>query len=213
MIMDFLTNNIIAKGGWVMVPIILGSIIALGITIERGMALWKIRINIKSYVDDIFSLLDKGHRDLAADACLRTQHPIGRVFAAAINQWNDDRVTTERLMEHVGNDEIAGLEKNMNIIMVIVGVEPMLGFLGTILGLIRAFMAWEVAASSVTVEQLAAGIYQAMVTTAGGLLVAIPFYIIYSIYMGRIQAAARDMNHYGEELLTLLKDASSRKRK
>jgi biopolymer transport protein ExbB/TolQ len=97
--------------------------------------------------------------------------------------------------------------------MVIVAVEPMMGFLGTIIGLIQAFMVWEMAGASVTVERLAAGIYQAMITTAGGLIVAIPYYIIYNLYMGRINAAARDMNHYGEELLSIMRNSGSRKRK
>jgi biopolymer transport protein ExbB len=85
--------------------------------------------------------------------------------------------------------------------MVIVGVEPMLGFLGTILGLIQAFMTWESYASSITVSQLAAGIYQAMITTAGGLIVAIPYYIIYHVFMNKTDSIIKDMNHYGGILL------------
>jgi biopolymer transport protein ExbB len=211
--MDVLANNIIVKGGWVMVPIILGSIIALGLTVERGMLLWKIRLDVRKFADDIFSLIERGHRDLAIESCARTEHPIGRVFAAGLEHWGEDLTEVERIMEHEGNEEVNKLEKNMNLFMVIVAVEPMMGFLGTIIGLIQAFMVWEMAGASVTVERLAAGIYQAMITTAGGLIVAIPYYIIYNLYMGRINAAARDMNHYGEELLSIMRNSGSRKRK
>jgi biopolymer transport protein ExbB len=213
MLMDILTNNIIVKGGWVMVPIILGSIIALGLTIERGMLLWKIRLNARSFADGIFTLLRQGNFEAAAERCAGTINPLGRVLATGIERRGDDPADIEAAMEHTGNDEVARLEKNMPAFMIIVGVEPMLGFLGTILGLIQAFMAWEKAATSVTVEQLAAGIYQAMITTAGGLLVAIPFYIIYNLYMNRISTIARDMNHFGEELIAALKAAPARKRK
>ncbi len=211
--MDVLTNNIIVKGGWVMVPIILGSIVALGLTVERGMLFWRIRLDVKKFTDEIFSLLERGHIDLAIEACARTEHPIGKVFSVGLSHRGDDPVEIERNMEHIGNEETALLEKNMHIFLVIVGVEPMLGFLGTIIGLIGAFMAWEVAGASVTVEKLAGGIYQAMITTAGGLIVAIPYYVIYSMYINRISNIARDMNHYGEKLVQILKNLPSRKKK
>ena len=196
-----------------MIPIILGSIIALGLAVERGMLLWKIRLDVKKFTDTIFSLLEKGHTDRAIEECGKTEHPIGRVLAAGLAHRGSEAVEIERHMEHIGNEEVALLEKNMHVFLVIVGVEPMLGFLGTIIGLIGAFMAWEAAGAAVTVEKLAGGIYQAMITTAGGLSVAIPYYIIYSIYMNRINGIARDMNHYGEKLVHVLKDISSRKKK
>lgn len=211
--MDILTNNIIVKGGWVMLPILLGSVIALGLAIERGMLLWKTRLNARAFTDGILSLVMQGNFAAADERCAGTTHPIGRVFTAGLERREDSTAEIEAAMEHVGNDEVSRLEKNMPILMIIVGAEPMLGFLGTIIGLIQAFMAWEKAASSVTVEQLAAGIYSAMITTAAGLIVAIPFYIIYNLYTGRINNIARDLNHYGEELVKTLKSAPQRKRK
>ncbi len=211
--MDVLTGTIIVKGGWMMIPIILGSIVALGLTVERGMLLWKIRLNVNTFTENLFSLIERGHMDLAIEECARTEHPIGRVLGVGLAHRADEPAEIERYMEHTGNEEVALLQKNMHVLLVIVGVEPMLGFLGTIIGLIGAFMAWEAAGAAVTVEKLAGGIYQAMITTAGGLSVAIPYYIIYSIYMNRINGIARDMNHYGEKLVHILKNSSSRKKK
>ncbi len=211
--MGILTDNIIVKGGWVMVPILLGSVIAFALAIERGTKLWRARLDVRKFTDDVFSLIAADEIGQALALCRTVQHPIGRIFEICIERRGENAADIERMMEHEGNGLIATFEKNMNIFMIIVGVEPLLGFLGTILGLIQAFMAWEVAANTVTVEQLAAGIYQAMITTGGGLLVAIPFYIVYSIYTGRIAAIARDMNHYGEELLLAMKDKGARKRK
>ena len=211
--MDFLTNNIIVKGGWVMIPIILGSIIALGLAVERGMLLWKTRLNIKKFTDEIFSLVERGHVDQAVEACAKTAHPIGRVFETGLAHREKERSEIERYMEHAGNEEVALLEKNMHIFLVIVAVEPMMGFLGTIIGLIQAFMAWEVAGATVTVEKLAGGIYQAMITTAGGLIVAIPYYIVYSLYANRISSVVKDMNHFGEKLAVMLAGTSPGKKK
>lgn len=88
--------------------------------------------------------------------------------------------------------------------MIIIGVEPMLGFLGTIVGLIEAFMTWEQLGTNITVSALAAGIYEAMITTAGGLIVAIPAFILYHLIMGKIKSHAQEMTYYGNELLDLL---------
>lgn len=202
--MNILMNNIIVKGGWVMIPIILGSIIAFGLTVERGMLLWKIRLDVKKFTDDILFLVGKGDFTQAQVLCRNTPHPVGKVFLAGLEHRGEDAAFIERIMEHEGNDQVTRLEKNMTGLMTIIGVEPLLGFLGTIIGLINAFMAWEIHATTVTVEQLAAGIYQAMITTAGGLLVAIPYYIVYNIFTGRINAAARELNHHGEDLVRAL---------
>jgi biopolymer transport protein ExbB len=212
MFMDLLTDNIIVKGGWVMVPIILGSITAFALAIERGMVLWKSRLDTRKFTDFVSSLIKKGAIKEAKDYCATTLHPIGRVFSNALDCWGDTPAEIEGIMEHAGNEEVSRLEKNMSILLIIVGVEPMMGFLGTIIGLIKAFMAWEAAASTVTVEHLAAGIYQAMITTAGGLLVAIPFYIVYGLYTSRINAIARELNHHGEELLRVKTERPARKR-
>ncbi len=202
--MNFFTDNIIVKGGWVMVPIILGSIVAVALVIERGMVFRKIRLDVQKFIDEIFFLAGKNEMVRAMEICSGTAHPIGPVLKAGLMHMDEDMDEIERVMEREGNRQIALLEKNLGFLMVVVGVEPMLGFLGTIIGLIRAFMAWEKAAATVTVDQLAAGIYQAMITTAGGLIVAIPFYIIYNYFTSRVNTITRELNHNGDELLSVL---------
>jgi len=189
-----------------MVPIILGSIIASGFVIERSLFFWKIRIDIKKFSDEIFFLLGKGEFARALEVCGNTAHPLSDIFRTGLERRDGNILDIERAMEREGNRQIAALEKNLNYLMVIVGVEPLLGFLGTILGLIQAFMNWETHAASVTVDQLAAGIYQAMITTAGGLLVAIPFYIIYHFFLNKINSITRELNQSGDEFLTILNE-------
>jgi len=107
-------------------------------------------------------------------------------------------------MEREGEEQIQYLEGYLGALLIIIGVEPMLGFLGTIIGLIKAFMAWEQIGSNITVNALAAGIYQAMITTAAGLIVAIPGYILYHLLVGKIKSQAQEMSYYGNELIDVL---------
>lgn len=189
-----------------MIPIILGSIIALAIVINRINYFLSIKMDVDSFIDKIHSLVRADKIDQAVNECSGVKHPIGKVFRAGLENIHKDRTGIERSMERSGTVEIADAEKYMLLLVIIIGVEPMLGFLGTIIGLINSFMAWEKFAASVTVDFLAGGIYQAMITTAGGLMVAIPYYIIYHVMVGRINRLARELNHQGEELLDLIQD-------
>ncbi|PKL18841.1 MAG: hypothetical protein CVV49_04040 [Spirochaetae bacterium HGW-Spirochaetae-5] len=201
-----ISTTLIFKGGFIMIPIILGSIIALAIVINRINYFLSIKMDVDSFIDKIHSLVRADKIDQAVNECSGVKHPIGKVFRAGLENIHKDRTGIERSMERSGTVEIADAEKYMLLLVIIIGVEPMLGFLGTIIGLINSFMAWEKFAASVTVDFLAGGIYQAMITTAGGLMVAIPYYIIYHVMVGRINRLARELNHQGEELLDLIQD-------
>jgi biopolymer transport protein ExbB len=196
--------SLILKGGIVMIPIILGSIIALAIILERFWTLWKIRLNISRFAQEIFHHLEKEQIQKALEHCARVRHPIGSLFRLGIVNRSLPRNEVEDMMEREGDEQIQYLERYLGALMIIIGVEPMLGFLGTIVGLIEAFMTWEQLGTNITVSALAAGIYQAMITTAAGLIVAIPGFILYHLIMGRIKIHAQEMTYYGNELLDLL---------
>lgn len=196
--------SLLMKGGPIMIPIILGSIIALAIILERLWTLWRIRLNIPRFTREIFQDLERGHFQRALERCSRVRHPIADVFRLGILNRHLQRNEVEALMEREGNEQIQYLERYMGALIIIIGVEPMMGFLGTIIGLIQAFMAWEQMGPNITVNALAAGIYQAMITTAAGLSVAIPGFIFYHLIMGKIKHHAQEMTYYGNELLDLL---------
>ncbi len=196
--------RIIMQGGWVMIPIILGSVVALGFVLERLWYFLSIRLNVPRFAEEILASVKQGRLEDAKELCQRTSHPLARVFEQGLQNSDEERDEIERLMEREGNRQITLVEKNLNALVVVIGVEPLLGFLGTILGLIQAFMVWEKFSTSVTVSTLAAGIYQAMITTAAGLIVAIPYYVIYNIFLSKVNATARDINHCGDELLSAL---------
>ena len=196
--------SLIIKGGPIMIPIILGSIVALAIILERFWALWKIRLDLPQFAEKIFLLLKKGQFQRALELCETVRHPIADVFKLGILNRTLKREEIESMMEREGEEQIQYLEQYLGALLIIIGVEPMLGFLGTIVGLIQAFMTWEHLGSNITVSALAAGIYQAMITTAAGLSVAIPAYILYHLIVGKIKSHAQEMTYYSNELLDTL---------
>jgi len=187
-----------------MVPIILGSIIALAIILERFWTLWRIRLNIQQFAQEIFLSLERGQFQKALERCGKVRHPIADVFKLGILNRTLKREEIESMMEREGDEQVQYLERYLGALLIIIGVEPMLGFLGTIVGLIQAFMAWEQMGSNITVNVLAAGIYQAMITTAAGLSVAIPAYILYHLIVNKIKSHAQEMTYYGNELIDIL---------
>ena len=195
---------LIIKGGLVMIPIIALSIIGLAMILERAWTLWKIRLDIPQFAQEIFLHLERGQFQKALERCGKVRHPIADVFKLGILNRALKREEIESMMEREGDEQVQYLEQYLGALIIIIGVEPMLGFLGTIIGLIRAFMAWEQLGSNITVSALASGIYQAMITTAGGLIVAIPYYVIYHLIVGKIKSHAQEMTYYGNELIDIL---------
>jgi biopolymer transport protein ExbB len=195
---------LIIKGGLVMIPIIALSIIGLAMILERAWTLWKIRLDIPQFAQEIFLHLERGQFQKALERCEKVKHPIADVFKLGILNRTLKRDEIEKMMEREGDEQVQYMEQYLGALIIIIGVEPMLGFLGTIIGLIQAFMAWEQLGSNITVSALASGIYQAMITTAGGLIVAIPYYVIYHLIVGKIKSHAQEMTYYGNELIDIL---------
>jgi len=194
------------KGGPVMIPILLGSFIGAAIICSRLIELWKLESDTRAFGDEVTGLVRRGRLREALDRCHTTGHPVAGVLQVGLEHHQLSAGEIERLMEHAANLEVRRLERYLGGLASIIVVEPLLGFLGTITGLIRAFRAWERAGSEITVSALAAGIYEAMMTTAAGLLIAIPLYVLYNYIVGRIKSIAHDMTDRGTELLNALRE-------
>ena len=195
--------SLIIKGGPIMVPIIALSIIGLALILERIWTLWKIRLDIPQFAQEIFLYIERGHYQKALERCEKVKHPMADVFKLGILNRTLKRHEIEGMMEREGDEQVQHMERYLGALIIIIGVEPMLGFLGTIVGLIQAFMTWEQLGTNITVSALAAGIYQAMITTEAGLIVAIPAYILYHL-IGKIKTHAQEMSYYGNELINIL---------
>lgn len=196
-----------------MIPIILGSIVGLAIIIEKFWHLKNIRMDMGLFSQEIFNDLRENRAKKAIEACNNNiDYPLPAIFKTAIENKDLPIYDLEKLIERSGNNEVQKLEKYMNGLISIVSIEPLLGFLGTIVGLIRAFMAWEKAGANITVSVLAAGIYEAMLTTAAGLIVAIPYFLIYNYFVSRLRRVSFQLNDYSSQMIHVLGESSGRRR-
>ena len=193
-----------------MIPILLGSVVAMALALERLWFFWKIRLDTEAFSERVFSLIRSQEARAAVEMCANSSHPLAAIFRAGLEHADEESSEVERVMEREGNRQLQKLEKNLNVLVMVIGVEPLLGFLGTIIGLIQAFMTWERFSTSVTVSTLAGGIYQAMITTAAGLIIAIPYFVVYHFFIGKVSAISHELNHYGDELVSILRKANSK---
>jgi len=201
----------IIKGGPLMLPIILGSIFGLAIVIERFWVFREMRLNTFDFVQAVFKCIKEGRMKEALGLCEKyTHHPLGVIFKIGIERRNLPIDRLEKVLEQAGNNQVQKLEKFLGALVSIISIEPLLGFLGTITGLIRAFMPWEKAGANVTVSVLAGGIYEAMITTAAGLIVAIPLYLCYNYFISRIKFVSNELsNHCIQFLEVIAQDRSN----
>jgi biopolymer transport protein ExbB len=193
------------KGGIVMYAILLASILGLAIIIEKICGLYSMRLNVQKFSKDVFKLIAENEFDKALKLCeSKSKHPMAVLFKAGIEKRGLSTNELDRLLERIGSAEMARIEKHIGGLISVIGIEPLLGFLGTITGLIRAFMAWEQAGSNITVSALAAGIYEAMITTAAGLAVAVPYYLICNFIISRNKYISYELSSYSMQLVEAL---------
>lgn len=197
--------HLFLKGGPIMWPIAAGSIIGFTIVIAKFWAFRQIRLNIFEFVQEIFKKLKAEKIDKALELCNKYKHnPLAAVFKIGIERRELPLGRLEKILEQAGNNQIQKLEKFTGGLVSIIGIEPLLGFLGTITGLIRAFMSWEKAGANITVNVLAGGIYEAMITTAAGLMAAIPLYLCHNYFISRIKFIANDITNHCIQLLEVI---------
>ncbi len=187
-----------------MIPIIILSIAALTIIFAKWWELWRFRARLDNLTSKLYALVQDGNVSAALQASRKDETSLGRVFESAIVHRSQERADLTRRLERLGGDVVADLESYMPALASVIGVEPMLGFLGTIVGLIKAFMNWEAMGDRITINVLAGGIYEAMITTAAGLIVAIPYYLIYNHLVGKIGNLTRLTEERTEEFVDLV---------
>jgi biopolymer transport protein ExbB len=198
----------IVKGGPVMIPIIALSVVALAIILAKFWELWRFRVQLDRLSQRLSAMVQDGHLTSALRICREHNTALGRLFEAAIFHRTQERTDLTRRLERLGGDVAASLESYMSVLATVIGVEPMLGFLGTIVGLIRAFMNWETMGERITINVLAGGIYEAMITTAAGLSVAIPYYLVYNHLVTRVANLTRLTEERTEEFIDLLTEGN-----
>ena len=192
--------DLLLKGGWIMVPIGVCSLMALTIIVERLLILRKARVVPPSLVPSLTSLRNDPAR--AAQQCAADPSPAAAVLLAAIKSTGEPRAARERLIEEAGQRQVFRFRQRMRVLSALPQCATMLGLLGTVFGMIRTFTV--VAASGESLgktERLAQGIYEAWTATAAGLFVAIPVLLSYHWLMSRIDNAAAALDRVASDWL------------
>ncbi|RLA78139.1 MAG: MotA/TolQ/ExbB proton channel family protein [Deltaproteobacteria bacterium] len=191
------------KGGLLMYPIAFCSIVALGIFLERLWALRKGKVVPRGFLIEVIDLVAKGKLTEAMTLCKRTDASVAHVLYAGLSHYGKRREAIKERMEEVGRREVANLERYINVVGTIAGVAPLLGLLGTVSGMIKSF---NVIALQGVAEPgaLAGGISEALLTTAAGLIVAIPSFVMHRYLRNRVHSLALEMEEVALRILDLL---------
>ncbi|MDR1041567.1 MAG: MotA/TolQ/ExbB proton channel family protein [Deltaproteobacteria bacterium] len=200
--MDYLLD-LIQRGGWVMYPILCCSLAALAIILERIWALRRGRVAPRSLVLSVSGLLARRQFNEAAYLCQDGESAAARLIRQGLKMTGRGRILFKDAMEEAGRREAAHLTSHLEILGVIGSVSPLLGLLGTVSGMIVAFGAVAQAGMG-NPGLLAGGIGQALLTTAAGLVVAIPVMIIHRLLAGRAETLTAELEDLGSDLLEAL---------
>lgn len=198
--------DLLLQGGYVMIPLLLLSIAAIAIFIERVMTIKKASKTPEGLLSQVKSLVIEGKMNDARNLCSYNQTPIARMLEKGISRIGSPLKNIEVSIENVGKIEIYKLEKNLSLLATISGAAPMIGFLGTVTGMIQAFIAIAQEEGSVSPKLLSAGIYEAMITTAVGLSVGIIAYLGYNYLVTQVQKIIHKMEYTSVEFIDLLQE-------
>lgn len=194
------------KGGWIMIPIIVLSIIAVYIFFDRYFAIRKAGKFDSSLLEKIRTYITTGKIDAAISLCRNSPGPASMMLEKGISRIGRPLNDVNTAIENVGNLEISKLEKGLPMLASVAGGAPMIGFLGTVMGMIQAFYDMSNAGSNIDVTLLSTGIYQAMVTTVAGLIVGIIAYFAYNILVANIEKVVFKMEITTSEFMDLLNE-------
>jgi biopolymer transport protein ExbB len=200
-VMDLLLN-----GGWAMIPIFLLSLVAVYIFVERLMTIKRAAKTPNQFIDKIKALVLKGDVNGARLLCSQTDTPVAKMIEKGISRIGSPLKNIEVSIENVGKIEIYKLEKNLPLMATISGAAPMIGFLGTVTGMIKAFISIAQEEGSVSPKLLSEGIYEAMITTAAGLFVGILAYLMYNYLVTQVQKVIHKMEYNSIDFIDLLQE-------
>jgi biopolymer transport protein ExbB len=199
--------ELLVKGGWVMIPILLLSILTIYAIIERAIVLCKNTKISQKWLNNLYNQLLTGGIEEAKLLCEQKNTAIANVIKAGLENLPHEPENLEKSMELAGQTEIHKLEKNLNLLASIAGLAPMLGFLGTVLGMIQAFMAMAQTTTPVTPQLLSSGIYEAMVTTAAGLVVGIMADVSYKYILANVEKASYKIEQAASQLIEIVQES------
>ena len=192
-------------GGFMMYPLILSSLIALGVIIAKGWTLFVAHRESKKLLDTIEELSQGGRVDAAIETARVTRGPVAAILLSGLLRVRERHTGADiqKAITVTGSIELDFLERGLPVLGTIANVAPMLGFLGTVIGMILAFQAIEIA-GQVDPSLVAEGIKVALITTAAGLTIAIPVHLAYNYFVTRIDRLIEDMEEGSQSVLDLI---------
>ena len=194
-------------GGWAMWPLLVLLVFGIAITIERLYNLSKAAINAEKFFQDLEGRLRSEGADSAAELCSQTQGPVASVIHAGLLRLERGIDHVEKAIENAGAVEVAFLERGMVWLSTVANLAPMIGFLGTVSGMINAFQAIKQRGDVVPAE-VAGGISEALITTASGLIVGILIQFFHNLFASRIDRIIADMQEQTAALVDVLAEMS-----
>lgn len=201
--------SIFLKGGFLMWPILLCSIIGLTVIIDRYMVLRKAKINIPAFMVRIRGLIKKKDISGAISYCMEEKSPVANIIRKGLKKFRLGHERVKEAIENAGKQEISKLEKGLPVLATIAGIAPLLGFLGTVTGMIQAFMTIEDLAGAANPSDLAGGIWEALTTTAFGLIVGIPALAFYNYFLSSVKKTVGEMETVANDVIDVVQDSSS----
>lgn len=194
------------KGGWVMIPIILLSFVAAYIFIERYFVIKRAAKEDANFMNRIKDYIHDGKLEAALALCRSTDSPSARMIEKGISRLGRPLQDISSSIENVGKLEISKLEKGFPTLATITGAEPMLGFLGTVIGMVQSFMAMSQAGNNIDVSMMSGGIYTALITTVAGLIVGILGYFAYNTLVVRVEGVVFNLEATLTEFMDILNE-------
>jgi biopolymer transport protein ExbB len=190
---------------FIMIPLMIMSIIVVYIFVERYLAVKKASQDEKDFMLKIKEYLKEGKIDAAKDFCARSDNPAARMIEKGISRLGKSQEDIAVSIENTGRLEVMRLEQRLSFLATSAGVAPMLGFLGTTIGMVQVFIEMK-SMRSLELSTISPGIMQAMITTVGGLIVGIMAYVAYNFLVARIESVVYKMENAAIDFMDLLNE-------
>lgn len=200
--------EMMTRGGLIMWPILLCSIVAAYVVIERLLVLRRARMDAGQFMLKLKSIYHHGDTSAVLSYCSQKDAPIANIVRRGILKHGQSEAKVREAVENAGREEVFHLERHLSMLASVGGVAPMLGFLGTVTGMIAAFQVIEQQSGIVNPSALASGIWEALLTTAFGLIVGIPALVLYNYFVSRVRRLVQDMEVTTNEFLDMLEQGT-----
>jgi len=194
----------ILKGGWLMIPIFILSVLGIYIICERFAVIRKAGKTDRKLTANVIAAASRGNKTGALQACSAQNTPLARMLQKGLLLYHIPAQDLRTSMENTATLEIAELEKGLPTLATVSGLAPMIGFLGTVVGMVQAFYDMSLAGNNINITLLSRGIYTAMITTVAGLIVGILAYFAYNFLVASINILANDMENACSEFIDSL---------